>query len=384
MKIAIYASENTGIAYWRVWNPAKYLRLGGDEVWRFPHKIIGVPLGIKDEPTTVKGRLIGSFERHGEWADLLVFQRPRLVMNTAIQAALRKTYNKPVIAEVDDDITAIHKSSPAYRYYKKYKPEDIYETIIIPLEDEWKFSQNPKIAKRIVEQYINIDEKKLKLTLKKEGAEDCQWVGLKWIKEADAVTVSTQALKELYSQYNKNIYVLPNSIDFKLWEAEEKQYRKYHPKKEKKNITIGWAGGNSHSEDTALITEAMGKVLKKYPNVRFQFTLFKSKELIRLWQEFPKQIIPVAGVPIVQWVSKFISQELDIGIAPLVDSQFNSGKSSLKFLEHSALKIPMVLSPVRPYLEAVKDSETGFFAETTDDWVDKLSLLIENEELRKG
>lgn len=392
MRIVMYHSENSGIGYWRVWNPAKCLRGAGHEVWKFPHDMKGgVPVLKKDERDDkipegqwINSR-IGSFERHGEWGDIFIFQRPLQPINIAVQAALRKTYNKPIVAEIDDDITSVHPSSPAYKYYRKYDSQDIYETIIIPLEDWWKFKDEKKFTKRIVEQKVNLQEKKMRIVLLKEGMADCHQVGLDWLKVADAVTVSTQALKELFSKYNKNIYVLPNSIDFQLNETLEKEYRAERPKKEKRDkdeIMIGWAGGYTHADDVALIAPAMGIILKKYPNVKFQWTAFKSMELLYLTKEFPGRVIPIMGVPINRWVHNFIRQELDIGLAPLVDSQFNRGKSNLKFLEHSALKIPMVLSPVRPYLETVKDGETGFFAKTTEDWVKKISLLVESEELR--
>ena len=51
-------------------------------------------------------------------------------------------------------------------------------------------------------------------------------------------------------------------------------------------------------------------------------------------------------------------------------------------------KIPVVASPVYPYnkdvlgIDTIKDGETGLFA-NDNEWEEKLSLLIENEELRK-
>lgn len=48
-----------------------------------------------------------------------------------------------------------------------------------------------------------------------------------------------------------------------------------------------------------------------------------------------------------------------------------------------SLGIPAVLSPVGVNREIIRDGENGFLAATVEEWVDKLSLLIENESLRE-
>ena len=79
---------------------------------------------------------------------------------------------------------------------------------------------------------------------------------------------------------------------------------------------------------------------------------------------------------------KIAALNLDIGICPLVDDEFNNHKSQLKWSEYSALKIPSVCSNLPPY-ECVEDGKTGYLAKDPDEFVDKLSLLIDNETLRK-
>jgi glycosyltransferase involved in cell wall biosynthesis len=48
-----------------------------------------------------------------------------------------------------------------------------------------------------------------------------------------------------------------------------------------------------------------------------------------------------------------------------------------------SLAIPTVMSPVGVNAEIIKNAENGFLASSKQDWVEKLSLLIEHEELRK-
>jgi glycosyltransferase involved in cell wall biosynthesis len=79
----------------------------------------------------------------------------------------------------------------------------------------------------------------------------------------------------------------------------------------------------------------------------------------------------------------------DIGIAPLIDDEFNRCKSHIKWMEYSMKRIPTVASRVYPYSEpidgvdTIKDGETGFLCENQKEWIDKLSYLIENKKARK-
>jgi glycosyltransferase involved in cell wall biosynthesis len=75
--------------------------------------------------------------------------------------------------------------------------------------------------------------------------------------------------------------------------------------------------------------------------------------------------------------------QLDIGVAPLRDNHFNRGKSNLRWLEYSALKVPTVMSPVRPFKESVKDGVTGLFASSEQEWYEKLKLFVTDADLRR-
>ncbi|MDD4214679.1 MAG: glycosyltransferase, partial [Bacteroidales bacterium] len=76
-------------------------------------------------------------------------------------------------------------------------------------------------------------------------------------------------------------------------------------------------------------------------------------------------------------------QEFDIGIMPLPDDEWSRGKCGFKGLQYMALGIPAVLSPVGVNTEIVQDGVNGFLAANDEEWIEKLSLLIESPDLRK-
>jgi Glycosyltransferase len=123
----------------------------------------------------------------------------------------------------------------------------------------------------------------------------------------------------------------------------------------------------------------MFRVLEKHKNVTFKILhgipdFFKNHKKIKLYKAFK----PVTKYP--QWV---VRQGFDIGVAPLVDNNFNRGKSNLRWLEYSAMKVPTVASPLPHFTQSIRHGETGFIANTPEQWEHYLTLLINDAEKRK-
>jgi len=80
---------------------------------------------------------------------------------------------------------------------------------------------------------------------------------------------------------------------------------------------------------------------------------------------------------------KKIAISWDIGVCPLIENEFNNGKSELKYIEYTSLGIPSISSNVEPYRLAIKDGYNGFLASTPEEWEEKLEKLINNKQLRE-
>lgn len=194
------------------------------------------------------------------------------------------------------------------------------------------------------------------------------------IEIADHIIVSTEPLRQSLKKYGKPITVIENSIDPKIWKVKK-------PKKRTDGkIRIGWAGSGSHLADTHIINEAFDEILKKYPQVEIHLVGFVENDSERGGREFHHR--PTMGYE--EYPQFLADMDLDIAVAPLMDSPFNRAKSNIKWLEHSMLETPMVLSDVVPYNLCVKNYKTGYLAKGKAQWVKYLSWLIENEEKRKA
>jgi glycosyltransferase involved in cell wall biosynthesis len=73
----------------------------------------------------------------------------------------------------------------------------------------------------------------------------------------------------------------------------------------------------------------------------------------------------------------------DIGLAPLPDNRFTSGKCGFKALQYAAAALPAVASPVGVNAEYVIDAVTGYHASNIEQWVERTAELIRSVELRK-
>jgi glycosyltransferase involved in cell wall biosynthesis len=73
----------------------------------------------------------------------------------------------------------------------------------------------------------------------------------------------------------------------------------------------------------------------------------------------------------------------DIGLMPLSDDLWSRGKCGFKILQYMAAGLPVVCSPVGVNREIIENGVQGFWAETQEQWVEKISALIMQPELRK-
>ena len=72
----------------------------------------------------------------------------------------------------------------------------------------------------------------------------------------------------------------------------------------------------------------------------------------------------------------------DIGLAPLPDDPFTRGKCGFKILQYAAAGLPVVASPVGVNAQYVIDTVTGFLARDISQWIESVSRLVMEPDLR--
>ena len=209
------------------------------------------------------------------------------------------------------------------------------------------------------------------------------------LKEVDALTVTNQKLKDNYARFtDKPIYIIPNYVDFNWYGKDKLTYKRVTDE-----IRIGWFGSQGHLEDLKMVVPALKEVLETYPNVKLVYCGFggmsSDKKITEIgWGEDVFKELPrdrrefYVGVREDYWPMKHRTLDLDIGICPLIEDEFNWNKTPIKWIEFGITEVPAVCSPTL-YGPVVQDGEDALIAHNTKEWVEKLSLLVRDVEKRK-
>jgi len=188
------------------------------------------------------------------------------------------------------------------------------------------------------------------------------------LQVADLITVSTEPLAERMAKINPNVVVLKNRID-------EHMLSMVRPRRDK--LTIGWAGGESHTADIKEMAYGLQKTLQRHPEVSGHFIGADFRHLVGK----PGQ--PFRFTPwCVKTTDYYKLIDFDIGLAPLRSTRFAETKSHIKALEYGALGIPVIASDAAPYRDFVIDGVTGFLVRREHEWAVRLRELINDEAMR--
>lgn len=196
--------------------------------------------------------------------------------------------------------------------------------------------------------------------------------------QAAALTVTTPYLADQLRRYNSNIFVLPNFLDDSLWKFNAPQVDPVGDK-----IRIFFMGTVTHVPDLEMLKPAFRALAMKYPG-RLEYMFYGAN--LKFEESIPATIINCQSETFVyaDYVKIALAQKANIAIAPLENIPYNHCKSSIKFFEYSATGLPGVYSRVTPYTTVIEEGVNGFTAATMDDWIDTISQLIENPQLRES
>lgn len=214
---------------------------------------------------------------------------------------------------------------------------------------------------------------------------DAEWVALKQIELSDALICSTQFLVEKMQAMfpGKRVFLMPNCIDFDLWDNAAPD-APISPKGEGR-IRIGYTGCSNHRGDLELIKEPLCAILKEFPNVELIMTPQPEPEggMFMGWPGVDNIGIVGKWATIDKYPSFVKGWEMDIGIAPLCDNDFNRAKSNLRWIEYAALRLPCVASRVYPFKNSIRHGEDGFIANSNREWYETIKNLILDAGRRK-
>lgn len=322
-----------GVGYYRLWLP----KLGLEKITDWDIDFIGTEF-TKMIDATSEDTILRSYVDFFNKYDLVIlkhFDNPNA--GRFIVAASDYT-GTPFITDLDDDILSVREDQPASQ--KGYNKGEIQRVTVGTM---LSFSK----ALFVTNEYLGENIQKM-------------------IKTMCGVDLP--------------YYVLPNSNNAEEW-------AKFKSKKPKGKTVIGWHGSITHNADLEMVLPTLYRILKENKDVYLEFmggiTLDYALEVFKDWDDDCLNRIKILkGTK--AWDTfpyQLMKKKWTIGIAPLIDDQFNRSKSNIKWFEYTMKHIPTVASNVEPY-RSITDGVTGLLCDTPDDWYNKLTQLIKDTKLQ--
>ena len=187
------------------------------------------------------------------------------------------------------------------------------------------------------------------------------------VKLADMVIAGNFYIAEQAREFNPNVEILPTGLD-------TSNYKLCAKLKNDGKTRLVWIGSSSTLKYLAEIKPALEEIGARFDNVVLRIIADDFFDLQNIvvekyrWSEETQVIDLVTS---------------NIGLAPLPNNRFTRGKCGFKILQYAAAGLAVVASAVGVNAEYVCDGVTGFHAMNASQWIDKISELIENTELRR-
>lgn len=274
MRVAVLHPQGIGVAIYRALTPVKAMQRMGVDVDVFYHT------GDNKSLFDSEGRLLPWLNRHGREYDLLHCGYMVSTPTVTKLAEIRHRYRIPFTTDIDDDILNVPPYNVAFSAYHK-------------------------------------------------GAMQRQ-VARMHLRVSDAVSVSTEPLKQALARDCRSITVLPNCIPPGYWEDLPRDPHRA----EDKSVRIVVAANVGRYGDVTLLRDALTAILDKYHYVRLFF--------IGCFPDWAEQWMMHADDPaknrvfytsacaadtypgILSWIGA------DIFLAPVETNLFNRAKSHIK------------------------------------------------------
>ena len=141
-----------------------------------------------------------------------------------------------------------------------------------------------------------------------------------------------------------------------------------------KVVRLVWIGSSSTLQGLERTTELWNEIGRRCPGVMLRLICDANLPLTQLPVEFcpwsePTETTDLAGA--------------DIGISWLPDDDWSRGKCGLKIVQYMAAGLPVVANAVGVQGVMVRHGETGFLAETPQEWCAAISRLAIDPALRR-
>lgn len=172
------------------------------------------------------------------------------------------------------------------------------------------------------------------------------------LQVAHEVWCSTLALVDVVAEAGANALHMPNDLDPILWSLGAAEFEP-QPLVDDSVLRLVYMGTRTHDEDYRLLEDALIELERVRPG-SFSLALVGVNARHTAQHPWISMLSPPAhtGASYPAFVRWFVQQgPFDLGLAPLIDTHFNRGKSAIKVLDYAAIGVPTAASAITGYQE---------------------------------
>lgn len=196
------------------------------------------------------------------------------------------------------------------------------------------------------------------------------------MQHADLITVASEGLQQQLAKLGFSAKVQANTLSSKLWRAmpASTAASNWQPSR-----SVLYMGSPSHDEDFNLVAPALAQVAALYPDFKLVVVGVFAKQ-----QNLPSWVTPISIPAAAGHYPEFVKWFLNLShgccaaIAPLQDTEFNSGKSPIKILDYAAIGLPVLVSDHSVYQKLASEAPAVTLVENNcSGWFNALVKLLE-------
>ena len=188
---------------------------------------------------------------------------------------------------------------------------------------------------------------------------------------SDLIVCGNTFLADHFSRWNGNVTVIPTAVNT-AW------YRPHRPREADGTGVMGWTGTSGNFPFLYAIEGALIRVFEHCGHAKLLVVADRPPQF---------RLLPVSRVEFEHWTPRTEQAAFDrmsIGLMPLADTDWCNGKCSYKMLCYMAAGLPVVVTAAGMNREVLALGEVGLSAASEREWVDALTALLDNPNLRRN
>jgi len=197
------------------------------------------------------------------------------------------------------------------------------------------------------------------------------WIKAYWkvnycMKWAYRITAGNDYLADYARRFNKNVYVIPTTIDTEGHHNLECDHSA-------EPVTIGWTGTHTTMRYLEFLIPILQELEEDHT---FRFLIISNE----------KPDFKLKSLEYLKWSKETEIEDLSqiqIGVMPLEHDIWSEGKCGFKGLQYMSLGMATVMSPVGVNNTIIRDGVNGFLCDTPEEWKASIKMLLEDSALRR-